>query len=149
MTTSVVGAAARAAELARATLLAWPKSGASYELARLIAEGYEKGESCDVAFSVSCPDASQASDAAASARVAGFTVDTSQVARGFVTVQTGLELRTFGLARTIARLERLMAPHEGYVAVIGPVQPPRRGARAPVETDGEDEMADNAGRAVA
>jgi hypothetical protein len=149
MSNSFVGAAARAADFARATLLAaWPKSGASYEVARLVEEGYAKGEPCDLAFSVSLADPSRASDAAASARVAGYSVDTSQLSRGFITVQTGVELRTFDIAQAVARLERLMGAYEGFVAVIGPVQSPRSGVRVPVVTEDDDRALDG-DRAVA
>jgi len=151
MSNSFVSAAARAADLARASMLAaWPRSGAAYEVARLVEEGYEKGERCDMAFSVSVADQSRASDAAASARVAGYTVDTSQLSRGFITVQTPVELRTFGIAQAIARLERLVGPYDGFVAVIGPVQAPRSGVRVPVVIEDDDRaLAGDGGRAVA
>lgn len=151
MSNSFVGTAARAADLARAALLAaWPKSGASYEVARLVEQGYEKGEACDMAFSVALADPSRASDAAASARVAGYTVDTTQLSRGFITVQTSVEIRTFDIAKAIARLERLVGPYDGFVAVIGPVQAPRSGVRVPVQVEDDDHaLAADGDRAVA
>ena len=137
-------------DIARATLhAAWPKSDASYEVSRLVEEGYEKGESCDIAFSVSLADPSLAGDAAASARVAGYTVDASQAARGFITVQTPIALRTFGLAKVISHLERVVAPHGGFVALIGPTRPPRNGVRIQVDQGREDEPRGVTGRAVA
>jgi hypothetical protein len=132
MSNSFVDAAARAADLARATFLAaWPKSGPSHEITRLVEEGYEKGESCEMAFSVAFADPAQAPAAVSSLRAAGYGVDAGEASRGFVTAQTGIQLRRFGLAASIARLERAVAPFGGFVAVIGPTRPPRNGSRAP------------------
>ena len=119
-------------DLARATFLAaWPRSEPSNEITRLVEEGYEKGESCEMSFSIAFTDATQAAAAVAAVRSAGYSVDAGESSRGFVTAQTGIELRRFGLATSIARLERAVAPFGGFVAVIGPTRPPRNGARVP------------------
>lgn len=116
--------AARVVDLARGALSAlWPRGTASYEMTRLLEEGYTSGEQCDVAFSVYFADPSMAAAAARAIRAARYTVDTTQAERGFITVQETVRLRAFDLALAIARLERVVAGYEGFVALIGPTQP--------------------------
>ena len=80
-------AAARVADLARGTISAmWPRGAVSYEMSRLLEEGYTSGERCDVAFSVYFADPAMAAAAAQAVRAARYAVDTTQSSRGFITV---------------------------------------------------------------
>ena len=123
-------AAARVADLARGTISAmWPRGAVSYEMSRLLEEGYTSGERCDVAFSVYFADPAMAAAAAQAVRAARYAVDTTQSSRGFITVQEQLQLRALDLGLAIARLERIVDGYEGFVALIGPTHPSPRAAR--------------------
>lgn len=143
-------AAARVADLARGTISAvWPRGTAGFEMSRLLDEGYTSGERCDVAFSVSFDDPATAAAAAQAVREArvpgavGYVVDTTQLARGFITVQERLRLRAFDLACATARLERIVGRYEGFVALIGPMHAAPRAASdiTDMAGDGRDQLA--------
>jgi hypothetical protein len=119
--------AARVADLARGSISAvWPRGAVSYEMSRLLEEGYTSGERCDVAFSVYFVDPAMAAAAAQAVRAARYVVDTTQSARGFITVHENLQLRAFDLGLALARLERIVDGYEGFVALIGPTHPSPR-----------------------
>ena len=131
--------AARVADLARGSLSAlWPRGTVSYEMNRLQEEGYTIGQQCEIAFSISFADPAMAAAGVQALRAARYVVDTTQAARGFVTVQENVQLRAFDLGLAIARLERVVAGYEGFVALIGPTQP------APGATPGATSRADDA-----
>lgn len=133
--------AARVADLARGTLSAfWPRGTVSYEMSRLLEEGYTSGAPCDVAFSVGFDDPSAAAAAAQALRAARYVVDTSQSGRGFITVQDHLPLRAFDLGLALARLERVVARHSGFVALIGPTHSAPAAPAAPSRAESDAEF---------
>ena len=140
MLQSISTAAARVADLARGTLFAmWPRGTVRHEMSRLQEEGYASGERCEIAFSVSADDPAMAAAAAQALRAARYVVDTTQVARGFLTVQESLPLRAFDLAVAVARLERVAARHGGFVALIGPTGPASGAPRLAHDDDAADD----------
>ena len=102
----------------------WPRSMAKFEVERLLADGYEAGEPCDVDFSVEF-DGEHAEAALRAVRGAGFTlVDNARVAKGRAGVRGRLRLRAYDLSRAVARLDRAVAPFGGAAHVIGPAAAP-------------------------
>jgi hypothetical protein len=118
----------RVLDAAAAALAAvWPRSAAVREAERLVDEGYEPGEACDVAFSLSFSGALDTRAALAVARASGVTVaDLSEVTRGFVTVQVPSRVRAYDLSLAARRMNRLADACGGFAAEIGPVASSRR-----------------------
>lgn len=112
---------ARLADLGVAALEAvWPRSTAAREVDRLARDGYATGALYDVDFSVSF-DEEFAEQAIAAIRDAGFTiVERVGSARVFVIVRSRLPLRAFHLSRSVALLDRLVAPYYGYATLLAP-----------------------------
>jgi hypothetical protein len=127
---------ARVVDLARGTIAAiWPRGAVSWEMSRLLEEGYTSGERCDVAFSVYFADPALAAAAAQAVRAARYAVDTTQSSRGFITVHEQMQLRAFDLGLATARLERIVGGYEGFVALIGPTHAPPRATGDGAGTD--------------
>lgn len=123
MTTSIGSLVTLAQDASDAAAAAWSalwvRSTAAWEVARLCDEGRLAGETCDLAFAVSF-EPETLSGALRSLTDAGFTVaDTSDAGRGFVTVTAPIQLGTYALARTAARVRRAAQQHGGHAEIIG------------------------------
>jgi hypothetical protein len=118
-------------EVAAVISASWPRSTVAREIARLVEDGHESGTVRDVAFSLSFESAEVASSAIPAMRGAGFTIEQDPAsARGFVVARCPILLRTYDLARTLSRLNRVVAPFGGFAAMIGPIANGRQGAMA-------------------
>lgn len=101
-----------------------PRSMAKWEVRRLAAAGYLVGQRYDVDFSLAF-DGEVADATLPAVRRAGFTVgDRDRQEKGFVTVRRRTRLRAYDISRAANRLNRVVTPHGGFAAVIGPTNPP-------------------------
>jgi hypothetical protein len=122
--TERMGALAWDARKTGAALLAalWPRSEARREVERLADEGYAAGTLCDVDFVVAF-DRESAEHALPAVRSAGFDVgDSSHSARGLVTVRRRMRLNAYDIARTSARLGRVVTRYGGFAEIVGPAR---------------------------
>ena len=110
----------------------WPRSTASLEANRLIADGYPAGKPADVYYLVSFDEA-MPDDAFTALRAAGFAVrETTGPLRGFVTVRARLRLAAYDLSLGGARLDRVVEQFGGFATVIGAARPTNEEAARPV-----------------
>ena len=110
----------------------WPRSTASLETNRLIADGYPAKEVCDVYFLVSF-DGAVPDGALVDIRSAGFVVrEESGSPGGFVTVRARVRLAAYELSMAAARLDRIAESFDGFSTVIGAVRPTNEDAPRPV-----------------
>lgn len=116
--------AEQASDMAKAAFAAiWPRSSEAREIERLARDGCPAGTVCDVEFSLSFDGPTMTAAGLGSVRTAGFAVtDESSISRGFVVVRLPLRLSPWDLARTTARLNRLIDSYGGYAVFIGAVE---------------------------
>jgi hypothetical protein len=101
----------------------WPRSTASIEAHRLIADGYPAKQVCDVYFLVSF-DGSVPDGVLATMRSAGFAVrEQGGSPGGFVTVRARVRLGAYSLSMAAARLDRIAESFDGFSTVIGAARP--------------------------
>lgn len=131
--TSVVNTLATLADSIGATAASlWPRSIASLEANRLVADGYRAKEECDVYFLVSFDD-TVPDDAVAAMRAAGFAVrELANPPGGFITVRARVRLGAYELSMAGARLDRVVATFDGFATVIGAARPTSEDATRPV-----------------
>ena len=122
--TSVANTFATLADSITATAASlWPRSIASLETNRLVADGYPAKEVCDVYFLVSF-DGAVPDDAVAAMRAVGFAVrEQGSVPGGFITVRTRVRLGAYELSMAGARHDRVVAAFDGFATVIGAARP--------------------------
>ena len=102
----------------------WPRSLASREVERWVGDGYERGKPVVVEYLVSFDRLIPAGALGALARE-GFVIgDASSPNDAFVTVRATMKLTAYWLERTALTLDRVVAPFDGYAAVIGPYRQP-------------------------
>lgn len=110
----------------------WPRSTASLEANRLIADGYPAKQICDVYFLVSF-DSTAPDGALVDMRGAGFAVrEQSGALGGFVTVRARVRLAAYELSMAAARLERIAESFDGFSTLIGAARPTNEDAARPV-----------------
>ena len=101
----------------------WPRTVAAREVRRLAQEGHAVGAFHEIQFAVSFDEGD--SDAALAAmHVSGFTTRERTRDGGCCIVVARIPLTAWDLHVTTARLQRLVAPHSGFAALIGPLQRP-------------------------
>lgn len=110
----------------------WPRSAASIEARRLVADGHPAGELADVYYLVSF-DESAPEAALAAIRAAGFSVREPGPSSGFVTVRARMRLRAYDLTMVGAQLDHTVEEFGGFATLIGAARPasePASGERA-------------------
>jgi hypothetical protein len=98
----------------------WPRSQTAREVARLVREGYRRGAAHEIEFSITFED-SCAGAALEEVLACGFTLRDRADAKPCCTVTAPMRLSAYHLHVTTARLQRVLAGHGGFAAVIGPV----------------------------
>lgn len=102
----------------------WPRSIASREVERWVGDGYERGKPVVVEYLVSFDRPIPAGALAALVRE-GFVIgEASDPDDSFVTVRATMNLTAYSLEKSALALDRIVAPFEGYAAVIGPYRQP-------------------------
>jgi hypothetical protein len=102
----------------------WPRSLASREVERWVGDGYERGKPVVVEYLVSFDRIIPAGALGALTRQ-GFVIgEASSPKDPFVTVCATMKLTAFSLEKTALMLDRVVAPFDGYAAVIGPYRQP-------------------------
>ena len=110
--------------LAAAAAASWPRSLASREVERWVGDGFERGAPVVVEYLLSFDGPVSAATLGALQR-AGFALgESSNVEGGFMTVRATMKLNAYALEWNALRLDRVVAPFEGYAAVIGPYRRP-------------------------
>lgn len=105
----------------------WPRSQSAREIARLAGEGYRPGAPHAMEFAVTFED-SCADAVLDDLRAGGFTLRERAIAKPCCTVTARIPLSAYHLCVTTARLQRILAPHGGFAAAIGPVAHERASA---------------------
>ena len=107
-----------------AAAASWPRSLASREVDRWVGDGYERDEPVVVEYLVSFDRIVPAAALDALQR-AGFAIgESSSQESGFMTVRATMKLTAYSLESTALLLDRVVAPFDGYAAVIGPYRKP-------------------------
>jgi hypothetical protein len=110
----------------------WPRSTASLEANRLIADGYPAKQICDVYFLVSF-DGTVPDGALAAIRGAGYAIpEQGGSSSGFFTVRARVRLGAYDLSMAGARLDRIAEAFDGFSTVIGAARPASEDATRPV-----------------
>jgi hypothetical protein len=108
--------------IAAALASLWPRSAASIEARRLIADGHPAGELADVyylvSFDESAPDA-----ALAAIRAVGFSIREPGPLSGFVTVRARMRLSAYDLTMVGAQLDHTVEEFSGFATLIGAARP--------------------------
>ena len=105
----------------------WPRSQSAREIGRLTRDGYRAGAPHEMEFAVTFEDA--CADAVLDdLRDGGFTLRERSVAKPCCTVTARIPLSAYHLHVTTARLQRILAPHGGFAAAIGPLARERASA---------------------
>lgn len=112
-------------DIANAVLsAAWPRSLATREMERLVADGYTHGAVVNVDFAVAVESGDRAELALSAAALAGFhPLERIPDAHGFVTVRAPVRLRAYDLVRAASRLNRAVYRYGAFAEVIGPAEP--------------------------
>ena len=101
---------------------AWPRSMSSREIERLAGDGYEAGSVHEMYFLLSF-ERPELDALRERLQRAGFTIPDGGGLESFITVRTPVRLRAFELSLVNARLDRLVAPWDGFATLIGPAAP--------------------------
>ena len=102
----------------------WAWAPARQEMARLNAEGFQRGSTHEVAFSISLAEGEESAMIRSLAE-AGFRIaDDVDTQRGFVTVTTPVALGVYALSRAESLARRVAQRHGGHAELIGPLQSP-------------------------
>ena len=99
----------------------WPRSLTAREVARLAREGYRSGATHEIEFSVTFDDG-RAEAVVDDLVASGFTLRDRSASKPCCSVTAMMPLSAYHLHVTTARLQRVLAPHGGFAAVIGPVE---------------------------